>query len=213
MRYLINLLAVSLLVSIIVGCSSNGEKSPILPSGNDTGLKNEAQNPLDPDSIIYTEIQSPLFSDLTHNNTNDDPSGILYAGILELDAENGSITNSPDREILFNYNITSFLFAGGCPGGCFRYTLNSIVDEIWDIDVTIENPTNFIVYDVRLIFTALGNKTIENSDGYTDLYDPPGGPFINPFIAFAKDQVLRSFPIGPGGIDTQNLLLNFEFNW
>ena len=208
MRPLTILLMVILAVALAYGCSSGGKNNPVVPKNTDNNLSSEIINPLD--SIIKPEsIPLAEYSDLAENNTKDDPSGILYAGILELDRDNGTITNVMDRDVMFNFNITSFLLSGPCPGGCFRYHLNSIVDEIWDIDLTIENPTTIMPFDVRIIFTALGNKTVVNHDGYTDLYDPSGGPFINPFIAFAKDEFMRVFPMGPGATDTQNLQLHW----
>ncbi len=208
MRYLTVSFIVILSGWLIVGCSSGSTNSPVVPA--ETGF-NSAPTNTGSSPVIETppgiDIPRADFSPLAEGDVKEDPSGILYAGTLEFDAEAGTVTNTLDRGPMINFDITGYLYSGGCAGGCFRFVINSIVDEIWDIDVTIENPVSIQAFDVRLIFTALGEKKIANTDGYTDLFDPPGQPFINPFIAFATDYFLRPFPMGPGGIDTQKLLL------
>ena len=212
MRLLTNLLLLSMLMAIAIGCSSGSGTSPVTPQDDNVPFENVPfVNETDLSGVLDTppsiDIPRADCSPLAEGDVKEDPSGILYAGTLELDAEKGTITNTIDRGPMINFNITGYLYSGGCTGGCFRYQINSIVDEIWDIDVTIENPVSIQVFDVRVIFTALSEKKIANTDGYTDLFDPPGQPLINPFIAFGTDYFMRPFPMGPGGIDMQNLLL------
>ena len=222
MRLSLNFLLLSLLLVVLMGCSGVGNNSPISPpsqnnSQQDSSVITEAtENPWGTDTSIQEpstpELPGPDSSPLADTDTNEDGYGILAAGSLMIDPVTQTITDSPDRDPMININVTGYLKAGGCPGGCFRYRLISVTGDVYNIDVTIENPTTILAFDVRLIFTALGKKTIVNADGYTDLFDPAGAPYINPFIAFGSDYFLRLFPTAPGGIDTQNLKLKWPAN-
>jgi hypothetical protein len=210
MRLFTPIIILIMMLALMAGCSSGGNV-PVAPT-NDMPQQtlSPTENPFSvgTDEPVITlpdyEIPKADYSDLAEGQVTEDPSGILYAGILELDRENGTITDIPSRDVMYNYDITGFLMAG-----YIRYTIISIVGDIWTIDVRITNPTSIIAYDVRQIFTALGNKKITNLDGYTDLFDPSGGPTINPFIAFAKTDIIRMFPIGPGEYDTQRVIIKW----
>ena len=210
------------LMALIIGCSSGGSNSPVVPAAPSETPQSPAviteltENPWGTDSNIQQpavpDVPGPDSSPLADTETNEDGYGVLSAGSLMIDPVTQTITDSPDRDPMININVTGYLKAGGCPGGCFRYRLISVTGDVYNIDVTIENPTTILAFDVRLIFTALGKKTIVNADGYTDLFDPAGTPYINPFIAFGTDYFLRLFPTAPGGIDTQNLKLKWPAN-
>ena len=200
MRYIFHSSVIVVLFLVCsVGCSSGGNVNPVTPSSQDTPETQNIDTTPGPDvsEIDYT----PMLSD----DIKSDPSNLLYAGTLELDTETGTITNTIDRTLEMNYNITSYLFAGSCTGGCFRFKVNSIINNVWDIDATIENPTSFLAFDVRLIFTRLSQKKILNPDSYTDLFDPSGAPYFNPFIAFPDDFYFR--PFTPYSYDTENVQL------
>lgn len=124
-----------------------------------------------------------------------------------IDLDNMTISQQDSRQSDYVYNITGFM-PDKCPGGCFRFKIIGIVGTVLTIQLTIENPTNLRVYDVRLVFADTYGKTVMNPDSYTDFVGIPIGT-IRPFIAFAKEYPNRAFPVGPGGIDTEILYLDF----
>jgi len=98
--------------------------------------------------------------------------------------------------------VTGFL-QSACPGGCIDIRIIDITDEVWTIEITIENPTSIQVYDVRVIYYNLAGKKVLNPDGYIALYSKP----VSPFTAFAKEYSKRAFPIAPDGKDSEILEL------
>jgi hypothetical protein len=205
MRYILFMcFIVALFFVCSVGCSSGGTVNPIVPASEDTTP--ETQNvPPSPTGVIPPDVSEIDYTPMLTGDVKSDPANLLYAGTLELDPENGTVTNTIDRTLEKNYNITGYLFSGGCTGGCFRFKVNSIVNNVWDIDATIENPTSYVAFDVRLIFTRLSLKKILNPDSYTDLFDPTGAPYFNPFIAFPADFEFR--PFYPFSSDTEKVRL------
>jgi hypothetical protein len=132
---------------------------------------------------------------------------VLSSGTIEINLDSMAITQHESRQSDYVYNITGFL-PSKCPGGCFRFKILGIVGTVLTIQLTIENPTNIQVYDVRIVFADTYGKTVMNPDSYTDFVGVPIGT-IRPFIAFAKEYPNRAFPVGPGGIDTEILYLDF----
>jgi len=126
---------------------------------------------------------------------------IAAAGTFVLDKETG-VLMEPSRDLSFHFNVTGFL-QSSCPGGCIHIKIIDITDEIWTIEITIENPTSIQVYDVRVIYYNLAGKKVLNPDGYIDLYGKP----VSPFTAFAKEYTNRAFPVGPNGKDSEILEL------
>ncbi|MFH1514519.1 MAG: SBBP repeat-containing protein [bacterium] len=93
------------------------------------------------------------------------------------------------RDTAFHFNVTSLIPAP-------EIIINSWdpVTEVIDVDVTIINPYEVDAYDVRLIIytDSVGHK-LQNDDGWTALYEIPGGLPINPFKAYAKSVPDRLF--------------------
>jgi hypothetical protein len=107
-----------------VGCSSGGTVNPIVPASEDTTP--ETQNvPPSPTGVIPPDVSEIDYTPMLTGDVKSDPANLLYAGTLELDPENGTVTNTIDRTLEKNYNITGYLFSGGCTGGCFRFKVNS----------------------------------------------------------------------------------------
>jgi hypothetical protein len=107
-----------------------------------------------------------------------------------------------DRTASIHYEITSFLQPPACGGaGCLTASLIgwNPATFIATYNVTITNPTNLSVSDIRLVFYNLGGKDIANPDSYTKEYVPT----ISPFIAFSKGVANRVMP--PFGVDTQQV--------
>ncbi len=131
----------------------------------------------------------------------------FYQGTFEIDLDNMSISQSDYRQSDTVYDITGFL-PDKCPGGCFRFAIVGVVGTVLEIELTLENPLAIQAYDLRVEYLALFGKTVLNPDSYTDFL---GTPITNifPFTAFTKENPDREFPIGPGGIDTETLFLDF----
>lgn len=149
----------------------------------------------------------PENADLPQAELSSSNSEILYTGTFEIDIETMTIAQDPKRQSDWVYNITGFL-PNKCPGGCFRFRILNIVGTVLEIELTIENPLALQVYDTRIVYLHLFGKTVLNPDSYTDF---PGTSLAHvfPFTAFAKGIPDRAFPVGPGGIDTEILLLDF----
>jgi len=132
---------------------------------------------------------------------SDDSHGIMASGTFEINPEDMTIQDVSDRISSFHYNITTFI------GGYFRFYIENVSGPLWTIRLEIENPTALQVHDVRIIYTNLYGKKVANPDGFTNFLDPPGGQPYNPFHYFAKEYDNHAFPIGPGAIENQELIL------
>jgi hypothetical protein len=68
------------------------------------------------------------------------------------------------------------------------------VSRIWDIDVTIGNPSKYTAYGPWVVFRNTGDQKILDQDGFTWWQISPGGPTIRvPVVAFAKENPERAF--------------------
>ncbi len=97
-----------------------------------------------------------------------------------------------------HFNITGMIKAPGCDD-CLDITVISFDPEtrILDADVTLRNASPYAVRDVRgILYTDDYGHGLENDDGWTGLWDIPGGDNINPFKAFAKEAGGRIFMMG-----------------
>lgn len=178
-KYYFLMLVILLVYSI--GCSSS---TPVMPSQNDNSPSDEVASALD--GLTY-EFQQ-----------------IIMHGTMEINPDdmNGKVLPGKNNE--WNFNITSLL-AGGCPGGCFTFQIVGISGTVFEIELTIENPTTYQAYDIKLIYENLYGKTVMNPDSYTDMFKPFD---IRPFTAFAKGNADRAFPVGPGATNTETLFLD-----
>lgn len=167
------------------GCSSGGNNSPTTPG-----------TPLSTDELAMY-FDDPVNAGLPSENSGWQAA---YAGNFIFDG-NGGLQITEDRESMGNFNATGFLIGSGN----FTYQFVNVSGNLLEIDVTIKNPTSLMVFDVRLIFNNIGANKILNPDSYTTLLSTK----ISPYIAFAKDDMFRQFPMS-GGSDTQKLF--FEFN-
>jgi hypothetical protein len=149
----------------------------------------------------------PNTPDLSQDEFGQTSSGVLYDGSFEIDLETMSITQIENRQPEFIYDITGFL-PDKCPGGCFRFTIVGVVGTVLEIELTLENPLAIQAFDLRIEYIELFGKTVINPDSYTDFLGIPISG-IHPFTAFSKELPNRAFPLGPGGIDTETLFLDF----
>ncbi|MBU1024104.1 formylglycine-generating enzyme family protein [bacterium] len=134
-----------------------------------------------------------------------DDSRIIGAGSIEIDPTTMTANVIPNRTGDFHYVVTGYM--GGCTGGCFRFQILDITDNIFTVKLTLENPTNIQVWDVRIFLFNIEGKKILNPDGYSDMYTAV--QWI-PFLNFNKEDPERVMPAGPGTIDTEILLIDFS---
>ena len=86
--------------------------------------------------------------------------------------------------------------------------VNGVTDRVWDIDITINNPYPVSGYDLRgILFTDDYGNWLRNPDSWTALFDIPGGVFLNPFKAYAKEVFSREF--APFSEHTENYQIFF----
>ncbi len=155
-------------------------------------------------SSLPTQSDNPQ---LPSGDTQTDKLSLLYFGSFDIDLETQTITQIENRQSDYVYNITGFL-PDKCPGGCFRFTIVGVVGTVLEIELTLENPLAIQVYDVRVMYLDLFGKTVLNPDSYTDFLGTPITE-IYPFTAFTKEDPDRTFPVGPCGIDTEMMFLDF----
>ena len=124
-----------------------------------------------------------------------------------LNPESGEIDIIPDRQLSAHFNVTSLLNDPmTCPmQNCITIQLTGKQPGgIFNIAVTLRNPTTQMAYDVRGIFVDKpGQHELTNPDNYTDLWF--GKP--NPFRAFAKSAPKRQFP--PAAVYTEDYYIHF----
>ena len=136
MRFIIGLSICSFLFLLSTACSSNSNL-PVSPEGS---------------SAVPSTSEFDFFAQTSENY------GMLFNGTMEI-VPKDNIIYVYERTESANYDITGFL-ASGCPGGCFRYTIVTWVDDVLTIDLEIENPTALQVYDLRMVFTNLHGKKL-----------------------------------------------------
>ena len=155
-----------LLLVFLFGCSSSG-KSPVVPAGS-------------------SQADIPFVAD----NSVPEGTELMGAYTAEFDLANLSAQIMPDRDLATHFNVTSYLPAPTIHINSFNPTTHVV-----DADVTINNTTTIIAYDLRLIIytDTIGHKLL-NDDNWTGLFDIAGGLPINPFKAYRKDDPQRQFP-------------------
>ncbi|MCD6217423.1 hypothetical protein J7L05_06145 [bacterium] len=152
----------------LYGCSSNSS-SPVEPASSTSNLSD----------IAFTENQS------------DSGHVLLGTWVVEFDVENLTATVEPVRDSFadsFHYNVGAML--------PIDIQVNSwdAVNEIMDVDVTVNNTSPYRGFDLRLIiYTDDVGHLLLNNDGWIDFFDIDGGQDINPFMAYAKEDQFRTF--------------------
>ena len=153
-----------------------------------------------------TAIEPQLNQDsLSPDFIIQDGSRMIGSGSIEIDPANMTGKVIPNRTGDFHYVITGYM--NGCPGGCFRFDILDITDDIYTVELTLENPTDIQVWDIRIFLFNIEGKEVLNPDGYSDMYTAV--QWI-PFLNFNKEDPDRVMPAGPGTIDTEILVLDFS---
>ena len=167
LRILRIVILISLIVFVGVGCSSSSD-NPALPS----------------------EIPA---NNISHSGSDSHHLwGIWNIGF---DVSGLTATTRPVRSLKAHFDITDMLLPPVCID-CMKLSVNSFdpATRILDADITIRNPSQLDAYDVRgILYTNDYGHELRNDDGWTKLFDIPGGSSINPFKAFAKDVGNRKF--------------------
>jgi len=112
----------------------------------------------------------------------------LGAFTLALDSDNLTATIEPiDREAAMNVSQYVDITILGLQWDPLA--------RLWDIDVEVENRTQYDGYGPWIVFTETGEQKILNQDGFIWIGNNPGEPPKRvPVIAFAKDNPQRVFP-------------------
>lgn len=174
MNKLYMIVLISAAIFVLVGCSSTGSAvSPDPPSEN---VSKDAAVP-----IVEQELQRVIWG----------------AYNLAYDPESNEISAIPVRDLSMHVNVTGFVTAPACPDclGLFIEGYNP-VGWVYDIRVTLRNPTQLTGYDVRgtlLIGHDTETRKLINPDEYTKLFDNSDPADRNPFKAFATGQPGRKF--------------------
>ncbi len=143
-------------------------------------------------------------------------NAIAYARI-DINPDTWEINVIPQHTVENHLNLTAFLSHANCPeGGCMSWTLvdYDTDEDIYLIDVTVTNPTVYTAFDLRIILDWLPFNdndpenilrwSVENPDSYTSIWDPDPEwslteQWLNPFIAFEKEDIKREFLSDPDG--------------
>lgn len=184
-----------------------------------TGCSGKTADPIQPSGVLPDKpeapsmgIEEPLAEALhelpgiKQDIDSDKSERILLGGwTMNFNPETQTVSVEHLREAKWHFKVTGWLQPPNC-SDCIRVDINSYVDEILDVDVTIKNPSMYTPYDLRAIIFDDGIHELLNADSWTELWDIPlvGFP-INPFKAFAKDKPNRRFLPGDENAETENL--------
>ena len=156
--------AASIAMLQIIGCSHGGQ-NPVITENN-------------------PDLPYPPVVDIGMDNNS-------VLGKWKVVFEPGSLTPTitPIRQTEAHYNVKPFI-----PNPIIQIINYDPVRGVMDVDITIKNPFAIDAYDMRLIiFTDDFGVRLLNPDAWTALFDVPGGGNVNPFKAYAKDEVNRKF--------------------
>ena len=160
---------------------------------------------------------SPVESNENPVTERDSKSQRILWGIwiFNYDPVQTEVTITPSRNALAHFNITDWLLPPNCDD-CFAVVVNSFdpVTRILDADVTLKNPTHLSAYDVRgILYTNDYGHLLKNTDGWTALWEMPGGDDINQFKAFAKTEANRIFIPDGEHIENYRIYIPEPPNW
>jgi len=169
-KHICKILLIITIISLLTGCSSNS-RNPIIPS----------------DSVAVLDLPTGEISTPEISRT------LLGTWLFNLNPNVKTIVVNPYRDISGwtqnHLNVKPFL-----PVPTAQLISYNPVLNIYDVDVTINNNSNYDGYDVRLIIhTTDRGILLLNDDGWTPLWDEIGGSLINPFRAYARLEPKHKF--------------------
>ena len=155
---------------------------------------------------------SPTDAPMSSGDSSTSDAGVssrVLWGIwtLGVDTDGLSISVEPMRNLEMHVNITDMIMPPACYD-CFEISINSfnLTTRIMDVNVTLRNQFPVTGYDVRgILHTNEYGHELKNPEDWTALWDLPSGMEINPFRAFAKEEVNRVF--APHATHTENYLV------
>jgi hypothetical protein len=160
----LKLVAFFWLISLFAACSHNNAVETTLNLSNDSKLPFQS----------YVKPDSHQLAGIWQININPHDKIIFVTPVKSCDSHFNVTQVIPPPEIEL----------GSDPTGA----------DVLDIDVTITNPFPIDVFDVRgIVFSDNIGHYIKNNDGWTPLFDIPGGLPINSFKAFCRDIPSREF--------------------
>ncbi len=139
---------------------------------------------------------------------------IVGAFSIDFDPVSWTVVVRPDRSAAVHLDLSGYLNHQNCPvGGCLRLKITGYdaLRYVYFVDMDLVNPTQYTAYDVRIIFSWLPKNEetgaaweVANADSYTDIYDTDPDwseteQWLNPFIAFEKEDSTRKFLPDPDG--------------
>jgi len=171
MRNLI-LVGILLAFTILIGCSGNGV---------------DAIQPLPQPS----EIKAVDVHDAGHQ---------LFGYVnIAYDRQTGELMITENRSALAHFNVKPFILPPNCYD-CLKIKLTGVdpFTQTYTFSIGLKNNTSLTAYDIRgiVMLDPVKNHQLLNADGYTPFWDDGLQPLINPFKAYATDQLNRVF--GPG---------------
>jgi len=114
---------------------------------------------------------------------------------FRFDLTKPSVEIEPLRDIQAHYNVTQYLIPPACDD-CINVNIDYFAPatRILSMTVHLRNPFKVHGYDVRgILYTDNDGHELRNPDNWTNLFDIQGGEDINPFKAYAKDNINRMF--------------------
>jgi hypothetical protein len=138
----------------------------------------------------------------------------LGAYTIRFDPVTWTAEVTPIRSADIHLNLSSYRFNENCPNGiCLTWTVTGYdpYESNYRVQMTMTNPTQYAPYDMRVIFEALPfdedlgvGWEVANPDSYTSIWDPDpewdeDEQWLNPFIAFEKEDLERQVLADPDG--------------
>lgn len=165
-------------------------------------------------SILDTTAENP--AEIIETNVQPDAGRMLW-GIWDIrfDTVSWTVTAEPMRTALAHFNITDWVLPPACDD-CFKIEVNGfdIVTRLLDVDVTLRNPTQLTARDVRgIVYTNEYGHELPYADGWTSLWDIPGGGAVNPFMGFAKSAGYREFAPDAEHVENYIILIPIPPHW
>jgi hypothetical protein len=168
------------------------------------GCSKGASNPVQP---MDSQSDNPAVS------TPQESSRVLL-GMYDLTFDPGSqqINAVPVRTADMHLNVTTYLFPPNCTD-CVQYQVIHYFPnaKVANVDIQVKNPTTLNAYDLRgIVYSTTSNpEPLRFADGWTSLYDVPGGNAfnINPFVAFNKRSTDRKL----AGLASSTATFHFYF--
>ncbi len=205
-RFIFSLFVISFLLGV-VGCSSGG-MNPVMPTnplvpGDNNNLQEEPREATSPMGMFGSSGESGYDPNIQITRDNEAGHYLLFLYECVYDPKTGEIDIAQDRSEQLHANVSSQVLPPNC-ADCLKMKVVNVdfPNKIYDVNVTLKNPTEITAYDVRGI-PFIGNpadpRELLNADSYTTLHDDSNPADRNPFKMFNTDIAGHAFPGGTSG--------------